>query len=301
MQRSKDPDALIFQEMANQGHYRGEGATRQGIYVISSSGKLLSSINSLNADKVLETIKDGLEKWYDLPSSERYLSNNLGLKTIHRWENSYPEQGLVLTSVNADLFTYPPKNADRSDRWNMDYVWFNQSEARHWLPDDSQKGDVYELPEKLANRLICFHLVDNVRGQTLPFSPQEIKKSGWKIEVLERHLSNVRIKIRGQSKAVSKGAWLLGENDWAPDYLLDHGMDTEILGSASYNLEQKKFTKFELVAIGKRYGKTEFNGRKNSPDSSYIGFFFSINQNRISERIAPAFVDIYNTDWIVKP
>ena len=93
----------------------------------------------------------------------------------------------------------------------------------------------------------------------------------------------------------------MGENDWAPDYLLDHGMNTEILGSASYNLEQKKFTKFELVAIGKRYGKTEFNGRKNSPDSSYIGFFFSINQNRISERIAPAFIDIYNADWIVNP
>jgi hypothetical protein len=43
--------------MANKGHYRGEGQTRQGIYVCSPGGKLLSSINSLDPDKVLESIK----------------------------------------------------------------------------------------------------------------------------------------------------------------------------------------------------------------------------------------------------
>jgi hypothetical protein len=287
--------------MANQGHYRQEGTTRQGIYVCSPKGKLLSSINSLNADKVLETIQIGLEKWNDIPLSDRQYSNNMETKEIHRWEKNYPDQGLVLNSVNADLFTDPPQQSDRSERWNMDHVWFNNAETRRWLTDDPQRGDVYKLPEKLANRLICFHLVDNVRGQTLPFSPQEIKETSWKIEVLERSHSIVRITIRGHSKVVANGEWLLGKNDWTPDYLLDHGMETEIFGKASYNLDQKKFTEFELVAIGKRYGKTEFNGRKNSPDSSYIGFLFTLAEDRAEDRVAPAFVDIYNIDWIVKP
>ncbi|SVB51699.1 uncharacterized protein METZ01_LOCUS204553 [marine metagenome] len=301
MQRSKETDALVFQEMANQGHYRQEGTTRQGIYVCSPEGKLLSSINSLNADKVLETIQIGLEKWNEIPLSDRQYSNNMETKGIHRWEKNYPDQGLVLNSVNADLFTDPPKQSVRSERWNMDHVWFNNVETRRWLTDDPQRGDIYKLPEKLANRLICFHLVDNVRGQTLPFSPQEIKESSWEIEVLERDHSTVRITTSGHSKAVAKGEWLLGKNDWTPDYLLDHGMETEMLGNASYNLEQKKFTEFELVAIGKRYGKTEFNGRKNSPDSSYIGFLFTLAEDRAADRVAPAFVDIYNADWIVKP
>ncbi len=301
LQRSQDSDALFFQEIANRGHYRGGGSTRQGIYVCSSSGKMMSSINSLDADKVLETIEVGLKKWNDLPSSERYLSSTLSMNTIHRWENSYPDEGLIMTSVNADLFTDPPVQANRSNRWNMDHVWFNISEARSWLPDDPQMKDVYELPETLVNRLICFHLVDNVRGQTLPFAPQEVKEAGIEIEVLERQNSTVQIKIRGHSEAVAKGEWLLGENDWTPDYPLDHGMKTNIIGEAEYDLNRNKFTEFEMVAIGKRYGKTKFNSRQSNTESSYVGFLFSLAENGKADKIAPAFVDIYNADWIVKP
>ena len=56
LQRVQDSDAIFFQEMANKGHYRTAGRTRQGIYVCSPNGKLLSSINSLNADDVLKSI-----------------------------------------------------------------------------------------------------------------------------------------------------------------------------------------------------------------------------------------------------
>jgi hypothetical protein len=261
----------------------------------------LSSINSLNANDVLKSIKNGLEKWNGLSASERQLPSDQTLKPLHRWENSYPDQGLVLTSANADLFTDPPLQTNRSDRSNMDHVWFSKSEARQWLPDDPKEGDVYDLPDHLANRLFCFHLVDNVRGQTLPFAPQEIKKSNLQIEVQERHQSNVRIKIRGHSKSVAKGEWLLGKNDWTPTYPLDHSMKTEMLGKATFDLSLNRFMEFEMVAIGKRYGKTQNNSRNNSPDSSYIGFLFTLAENRASEKIAPAFVDIYNADWIVKP
>ena len=301
LQRVQDLDATFFQEMANRGHYQTAGQTRQGIYVCSPNGKLLSSINSLNADDVLKSIMNGLEKWNGLSASERQLPSDQTLKPLHRWENSYPDQGLVLTSANADLFTDPPLQTNRSDRSNMDHVWFSKSEARQWLPDDPKEGDVYDLPDHLANRLFCFHVVDNVRGQTLPFAPQEIKKSNLQIEVQERHQSNVRIKIRGHSKSVAKGEWLLGKNDWTPTYPLDHSMKTEMLGKATFDLSLNRFMEFEMVAIGKRYGKTQNNSRNNSPDSSYIGFLFTLAENRASEKIAPAFVDIYNADWIVKP
>ena len=301
LQRVQDLDATFFQEMANKGHYQTAGQTRQGIYVCSPNGKLLSSINSLNADDVLKSIMNGLEKWNGLSASERQLPSDQTLKPLHRWENSYPDQGLVLTSANADLFTDPPLQTNRSDRSNMDHVWFSKSEARQWLPDDPKEGDVYDLPDHLANRLFCFHLVDNVRGQTLPFASQEIKKSNLQIEVQERHQSNVRIKIRGHSKSVAKGEWLLGKNDWTPTYPLDHSMKTEMLGKATFDLSLNRFMEFEMVAIGKRYGKTQNNSRNNSPDSSYIGFLFTLAESRASEKIAPAFVDIYNADWIVKP
>ena len=35
--------------------------------------------------------------------------------------------------------------------------------------------------------------------------------------------------------------------------------------------------------------------------SGYIGFYFTLANNTLSERIAPAFVDVYNADWIIQP
>tara|TARA_X000001036_G_C20584548_1_gene768172 strand:+ start:267 stop:1130 length:864 start_codon:yes stop_codon:yes gene_type:complete len=287
--------------MANEGHYQRVGGTRQGIYVCSPNGILLNSINSLNPDDVLKMIEDGLEMWNSLPISDRNIPSNSIPKARHRWENSYPENGMVLNLSKIDLFTDPPLQSERSERWNRDYVWFDNQETRLWLPENPNIGDIYNLPEILLNRLFCFHLVDNTRGQTLPFAPQEIKESKIEIEIRDIRNGLIEIKITGNSMAVSKGPWLLGENDWTPSYELDHGMSTNLLGYASYNVELNKFTKFEMVSIGKRKGKTQNNGRKNSPDSGYIGFYFTLAKDMRSERIAPAFVDVYNADWIVQP
>ena len=50
-----------------------------------------------------------------------------------------------------------------------------------------------------------------------------------------------KLSISGSSRAVAKGEWLMGENDWKPYYLLDHGMSTQLKGYAEVDLEKKKF------------------------------------------------------------
>ena len=103
----KDNDASLFQEMADNGHYRRVGGSRQGIYVCSANGSLLSSVNSLDPDVVLETIKTGLAKWEELPRSDRQLPDNFSPRASHRWEDSYPEDGLVLSLIHISEPTRP--------------------------------------------------------------------------------------------------------------------------------------------------------------------------------------------------
>ena len=301
LQGVKDNDATLFQEMANKGHYRRVGGSRQGIYVCSPGGKLLASINSLNPDDVLKMIDDGLDKWNDLPLSERQLPENYKPQTVHRWEDSYPVKGLVLKSAKADVFTDPPVQSERGDRWNMDHVWFSKDEARLWLPKDPKEGDTYQLPTILKDRLFRFHMVDNVRGQTLPFAPQEIKEAHVQVKVIKQNKSNIQINISGHSWAVAKGPWLLGENDWTPTHELDHGIQTNLLGDATYNLELETFTDFEMVALGKWHGKTQNNGRHSGPRTGRIGTLYSLATDSPADRIARAFVDLYNADWIIQP
>ena len=101
--------------------------------------------------------------------------------------------------------------------------------------------------------------------------------------------------------AVAKGPWLLGENDWTPTHALDHGIQTNLLGTATFDLEMEKFTEFEMVALGNWHGKTQNNGRHSGPDSGHIGTLYSLATDSLSDRIAPAFVDLYNADWIIQP
>ena len=123
-----------FKKIANEGHYRKTGGTRQGIYVCSPSGKLLSSVNSLNPEVVIETINQGLEGWKNLPALDKRLPENFSPFTSHRWEDSYPENGLILKGAKADLISDPPNPSDRGDRWNMDHVWFSEQESHLWIP-----------------------------------------------------------------------------------------------------------------------------------------------------------------------
>ena len=140
LQGAQDNDANIFQEMANKGHYKRVGGSRQGIYVCTPKGDLLSSINSLDADVVLNTVKTGLEKWHELPLTERSLPENYLLNASHRWENSYPEDGLVLTSYNIDIFTDPPINEERSDRWKKGFD--DLADKRAQFSRDAKVGKV---------------------------------------------------------------------------------------------------------------------------------------------------------------
>ena len=291
----------MFQQIANKGHYRKEGGSRQGIYVCSSSGELLSSVNSLNPDVVLEAIQKGLDKWKKLPKTERYLPKDFSKIIEHRWEDNYPKDGLILKGAKADLLTDPPKFSERGSRWNMDHVWFNKEEAKLWIPEKIKEKETHECPDIIKDRLFRFHLVDNVRGQALPFAPQEIKESSLQVEIVELDQSNLKLRITGNSLAVAKGPWLLGENDWTPTQELNHRIETNILGSAMYNIKEEKFTDFELVALGKWVGKTQNNGRRFGPDSGHIGILYNLAERIHENRIAPAFVDLYNADWITQP
>ena len=67
--------------MADKGHYRRAGGTRQGIYVCSPSGILLSSINSLKPDDVL-TMINRFDTEY--PHFLIEIFNDFSLKARHR-------------------------------------------------------------------------------------------------------------------------------------------------------------------------------------------------------------------------
>ena len=210
---------------------------------------------------------------------------------------------MVLLSANRDL---PPSGnpADRTgDRWNRDHVWFSRDEARRWLPPEPLVGRKHDLPATLVRRLTRFHLVDNVRGQSLPFAISEVRGSTIQTEVLSREGAAVRLRITGSTKARTTEQWLMAQSICTPPRNRQNprGVRQRLLGYATYDLDKMAFTAFELVALGGRDGFTQMNARKNGPQSGPIGFVFTLAPRTPAHRVAPAFIDVYNAPWVRRP
>lgn len=289
LQRGYDPESVFFQKMANQGHYGHKpGSTRQGIYVCAPSGKFLASINSNNPDAVLGMLNKGLKAWNDLADSEKWLAQESKIKPSHRWEDSYPKDGLVLNMYTRDIPARIDQTSQPTGKWNQDRVWFSSSEMMQWIPAKLEAGESIELPRKLLERMVRFHLVDTVKGQAATFNSQDISdETGINVRVLGVSANVVELRLSGQTRAEFRSS-------------RPRGVSTKLLGFAKFDLTSRRFTEFEIVALGNRWGQSRFNGRGRDPDKSPVGFLFRL-AGPDEPRIPPAFVFFYNTEWIARP
>ena len=291
LQRGSDPESVFFQDMANHGHYGGRpGSTRQGIYVCAPSGKFLASINTTSPDRVLEMMRDGLAAWEKLAAGERRLSAESAIKPRHRWEDIFPSDGLIMNVVSRDLPEQCDPSAPCTDKWNQDHVWYSKEEARRWLGDDPQVADIHQVPEELVTRLARFHVVDNVKGETPRFSREGVKGSRISTEVVERSGASVKLKIYGQTRGVAAEGWWQSAN----------GVVTRLLGHATFDFERDAFVEFEMVALGRRWGFTRYNGRRRDPESGPVGYVFTLAAPD-AHRIVPASIFAYDANWVIRP
>lgn len=295
LQRGNDAECLFFQRSVNRGKPITDGGSRQGIWVIAPDGKLLARINSNSAERVLETLREGLAAWRAIPPDERRLPADAKLKPEHRWEFDFPEDGLVLARIARDL-EGETKSSD--ERWNRDFTWFSRAEARGFLPDEPVAGASHAVPAKLVLRLARFALVDNVRGQTIPYARQEVDAE-LVATVVRRDRDRVALRLSGSSVAFAKGPWLLGDNLWLPTREWPHGIRVALVGEAEFDLAAGRFVGFELVGLGTRLGRTQFNGRSKGPETSTVGFHLALE--RSPRRIAPTFLALYGAAWVRLP
>ena len=145
LQNTAGAEGEWFRAAAEQGHYGGRvGTTRQGIYAVAPSGKLLASMNHNNPRRVAKMLRTALEAWKAMPKAKRLEGAPVG-DAPWRWERLYPEDGLVLRVNTRDL----PRNDSfddvreanwKSKAWNQDYAWFRKAEARSFVPDERSVG-----------------------------------------------------------------------------------------------------------------------------------------------------------------
>ena len=286
---NEDPDCKFFQTLAEQGHYQGgREKSKQGTYICSADGTLLGSINSTNPNDVLKLMKQGFEKFNTLAPENKNKFDQAKLKSTFRWETSFPREGLVLAVYSRDLPETFEVASNPTVKWNRDTAWFTRSEMLEPIPAAPKAGHTFSLPVTLVQRLARFHFVDNVRGQTDPFEGAETNGSEIRCTVSKVTDDRIEFEIKGQIKA----------NSTSEKYnRTPRGVVTTLLGSATFLTTEERFEKFDMVAVGYRWGRTRFNGRKRGPNSNPVGFAVSLAPIDESPNV-PGLIYAYDVDWI---
>jgi hypothetical protein len=297
LQRGRDPDCQFFQKFAENGHYGGSpGTTRQGTYAATPSGMLLAAANSNDPERIASLMKSALARWKSLSREERLLASDPQATTtqIRRPESRYPEDGLVLKVNSRDLPREKPTTDRWATAWNQDFLWYTREEARGFLPETPAVGQKHEVPATLIQRIARTSLVDNVRGQTRPFDESHVKLARMTAEIRAVEGDVVTLRLEGETKTEAQGAWPINDRwDQANPTRQKRGFDMRLLGSAKYDMKAQRFTAFEMVALGTRFGGTQYNGRRDDLEPNPIGIAFTVADGSSTERVAPAYLTSY--------
>jgi hypothetical protein len=226
-----------------------------------------------------------LAKWNRLPESSQQSDSSADVKAKHRWEDSYPTDGLVLTCFSRDLPEDGDPGSERLPTWNRDAAWFSKDEAERLIPANAQLGDQFEFPDFFVNRMAKLHFVDMVKGQTDAYQESEIEGSQISGTIVEIEGSEITIDITGTTH---------GEVDFG---LYARSLNTELIGKAVFDRDDKKFRSFEIVAIGARTGRTRFNDRRSQMAATPIGFVFELAEPDAAP-VVPGIIWSYDADWI---
>jgi len=288
LQTVKGPEGDLFRRIAGQGHFgkrKLEKSTRQGIYAATPAGDLLASTNATSARAVAKMLEKAIRSWEGRWRVSSRLAGNVASESDSP-KDEYPADGLVLRVATRDL----PRVSGGS--WNLDHAWFRKEEVRSFVPAKPKRGATRRVPPEIVGRIARCHLVDNVNGQTWPFQKKHVDVASLESRVVEVEGAVVRLRLTGRARTKASGRWRV-EGFLAPVSWQERGFDAVLTGKATYDLRSRRFLEFELLAVGKRWGGTQYNGRAKDLAPSSMGVLFTLAGASLGERVPPAFLKQY--------
>lgn len=292
LQTQQDAKGAFFRLVAEQGHYAGRtvpSATRQGQYAFTAEGALLASVNTRDADTMLGMMRRALERWETFTARERGREVDAGAyERDPRHPDFYPVGGLILKQTMRDLprpggHTSPQQ---RPEALNFDYAWFTAEEVRDFLPEASRVGASRALPRRIVRRLARFHLLDSVRGETPPWRDEDVRAATMITEVVAVDGDRVRLRLDGSALNSQGGTWAI-EPFREQREGMTRGYRCRLRGELTFDTRRGAFERFDLLAVGDRWGGTEHNSRQEDLPAAPMGIVFQIAGSTPADRTPP--------------
>ncbi|MGH2350378.1 MAG: hypothetical protein ACRDJN_02035 [Chloroflexota bacterium] len=293
LQTQRDAKGEFFRLVAEQGHYAGRtvpSATRQGQYAFTAGGILLGSINTREVGKMLGMLQQALRRWAEIRDGGAAAAGDApaSYQPDPRYPPRYPVDGLVLKVFLRDLARHDDgREPDwRSRAVNYDYAWFTKEEARSLVPSTPRAGTRQDVPWPIARRLARFHLLDAVRGETPSWREDEVRSARLWTEVVAVDGPRVELRLGGTVLNAATGTWAVrpfrekvaGRT---------RGYHCRLRGNLTYDRSREAFTRFDVLAVGDRWGGTEHNVRWDDLAPAPLGIAFELAGTAPRDRTPP--------------
>lgn len=286
--RRQDAEGEFFRKMASQGPRKGEGGgTRQGIYVLTADGELLSYKNAGQlADVTRDELKRALDKFQKLPESRR-APKAIGVgnpgKTDPRYTRTPPAGGLIVRVHTrildrvGDEFCKGACKTTGGDSAARDFLWLTRAEVRSLAPAKAERGFSYDLPKAVADRIVRFHLVDNTRGEPNFWTRQQVRRSRLTLTVEKVSPAGIELRLDGD-------ALLATDPDPAK---ANRGYEARLRGELRYLPVKQTLDRFDVAAVGEHWGEGTFT-RGARPGRSLLGVAFGpVAGDHSADRVPP--------------
>ena len=256
--------------------------TKQGEYAMTPDGEYLAAHPGRhNKQQTIALLTRALENWGKVVKEKGLSPKPIPKRPKRLWEGegvtaraggSIGAGAALILQVNSrDLPRADGKFAGPGEyrtAWNQNWLDFNAQDAAGFLP---KNGVRTEVPPALFRRMAREALIDNVRGQTGSWPETAIKKALLTAEPVSTQGDALTLRLDGEFRAEESS----------------RSYDGKLHGQAVYDVRLRRFTRFELVAVGVRTGGTgQANFRTVGEGASALGVSFVIDgQDEVSEKM----------------
>lgn len=280
--RKRDAEGDFFRSVSNQGprkHKGVGGSTRQGMYILTASGKLLGYRNNWDPNNMRWEIKKALKQFAALPASERApgavkVPDLDPSKLDKGYYRPIPKGGLVIR-VHTRLIEKDGNGGFTTCSElpsgvlglmsSRDHLWIQANEWKALVPNDAKVGDSMAIPAKVAERINRYHLVDNTRGEPPFWTREQVRSSDMQMKVTS--VTDAKITMQ-----------LTGKSVMATDADLEKAkMSFKVVleGTIEIDRSTSHITRFDVLALGEHRGGGRYTD-KARPGVSPIGMVFEL-------------------------
>ena len=253
---------------------------------------MLASVNSTQVGRVQRLLGDAIRIWKNTSPAERSPKFNESISVDPNYQETPPEDGLVLRMIARDL-PRDEKNRNRDpNARNIDHIWFTKNEMLSIVPDEPSEGQRFPLPKIIAERLARFNTIDSVRGETEPYDENQVKIENVGIKIMKVSPETIKFVVFGQSEAKRPPS---NKTNPYTNYKVAKEMGTDLVwsGAVVFDRKQQRFTRFDLLAAGKRWGGSLYNFRDTDPGPAPIGYAFQLISDPSDDPTPPSFYRYY--------